>query len=119
VLEIAVDSGYRNLSLFNLLFKRQFGMTPSETRRQAKLNGASLGPTLAVVAWLVFGLSLGGSFDFCFSDMAACIAIKPTSGCHLSLFVFWPGGAHPSSDFGNRFTKHEAAAEHARASPHV
>ena len=36
VLEIAVDSGYRNLSLFNLLFKRQFGMTPSETRRKAR-----------------------------------------------------------------------------------
>ena len=34
IMEVAVESGYRNLSLFNLLFKRQFGMTPSESRRK-------------------------------------------------------------------------------------
>jgi AraC-like DNA-binding protein len=33
--QIAAESGYRNLSLFNSLFKRRFGATPSEWRRKA------------------------------------------------------------------------------------
>jgi AraC-like DNA-binding protein len=39
VVQIANDCGYRSLSLFNSLFKRRFGMTPSEWRQKA------LGPT--------------------------------------------------------------------------
>ncbi len=35
VIEVATDSGYRNLSLFNALFKKRFGMTPSGWRRKA------------------------------------------------------------------------------------
>ena len=34
VAQIAVDCGYRSLSLFNSLFKRRFGMSPSEWRHQ-------------------------------------------------------------------------------------
>ena len=34
--EIALASGYRNVSLFNSLFKRRFGMTPSDWRRQIR-----------------------------------------------------------------------------------
>jgi AraC-like DNA-binding protein len=37
--EIALASGYRNVSLFNSLFKRRFGMTPSEWRRQIRNEG--------------------------------------------------------------------------------
>jgi len=33
--QIAADTGYRNLSLFNALFKRRFGATPSEWRHKA------------------------------------------------------------------------------------
>ena len=42
IVQVAFQSGYRNLSLFNSLFKRRFGMTPSEWRRQIKAesNGA-------------------------------------------------------------------------------
>ena len=36
IMEVALDCGYRNLSLFNLLFKRQFGMTPTQARRQGQ-----------------------------------------------------------------------------------
>jgi hemolysin activation/secretion protein/AraC-like DNA-binding protein len=32
IVEIAMESGYRNLGLFNTLFRRSFGMTPSEWR---------------------------------------------------------------------------------------
>jgi len=32
VIQVALDSGYRSLSLFNSLFKRRFGMSPSEYR---------------------------------------------------------------------------------------
>lgn len=33
---VALASGYRNVGLFNLLFKRRFGLTPSEYREQAR-----------------------------------------------------------------------------------
>jgi AraC-like DNA-binding protein len=42
IMQVALDCGYCNLSLFNALFKRRFGMTPSECRRQAsKSKGKS------------------------------------------------------------------------------
>lgn len=34
VINVAYDSGYRHLGLFNAMFKKRFGMTPSEWRRQ-------------------------------------------------------------------------------------
>jgi AraC-like DNA-binding protein len=37
IAEIAADCGYRNLSLFNTLFKRRFGMTPTDWRRGASV----------------------------------------------------------------------------------
>ena len=40
IAQIALDSGYRSSSLFNSLFKRRFGMSPSAWREQAaKTNG--------------------------------------------------------------------------------
>src|ERR1017187_3436736 len=39
-MQAALESGYRNLSLFNLLFKKRFGMTPSACRQKSsKKNG--------------------------------------------------------------------------------
>lgn len=39
VLKVAFDVGYRHLGLFNALFKRHFGVTPTEWRRsQEKLH---------------------------------------------------------------------------------
>ncbi len=35
VLDVALDSGYQSLSLFNLMFKRRFGMTPAKFRQAA------------------------------------------------------------------------------------
>lgn len=35
---IAMDSGYQHLGLFNATFKKRFGVTPSEWRRQARKN---------------------------------------------------------------------------------
>ncbi len=35
IIEIALEGGYRHLGLFNALFKRRFGMTPTTWRRQA------------------------------------------------------------------------------------
>ena len=31
---VAMESGFRHLSLFNAVFKKRFGLTPSEWRRQ-------------------------------------------------------------------------------------
>jgi len=35
IAEVAFESGYRNLSLFNSLFKRRFDVTPTEWRQQS------------------------------------------------------------------------------------
>jgi len=38
--QVCFESGYRNVGLFNNLFKKRFGMTPSECRRRAeKMDG--------------------------------------------------------------------------------
>jgi AraC-like DNA-binding protein len=34
IINIAYDSGYRHLGLFNTMFKKRFGLTPVEWRRQ-------------------------------------------------------------------------------------
>lgn len=41
VVEVALESGYQSLSLFNLMFKRRFGMTPARWRDHSRNgNGA-------------------------------------------------------------------------------
>ena len=35
IINVAYDSGYQHLGLFNLMFKKRFGMTPSEWRQQS------------------------------------------------------------------------------------
>ncbi len=51
IIEVALDSGYRNLSLFNALFKRRFHLTPSEWRQRAAKkdpgNGSRIGRPMA------------------------------------------------------------------------
>lgn len=34
IIQVAMDSGYRHIGLFNAMFKKRFGMTPSEWRRE-------------------------------------------------------------------------------------
>lgn len=41
IINVAYESGYRHLGLFNALFKRRFGVTPSQWRRQNGAAGAS------------------------------------------------------------------------------
>jgi AraC-like DNA-binding protein len=41
VMTVAMAAGYRHLSLFNAMFKKQFGMTPTEWREQSRLNPAA------------------------------------------------------------------------------
>ena len=38
VMSVAMSAGYRHLGLFNAMFKRQFGMTPTEWREQHRLG---------------------------------------------------------------------------------
>jgi AraC-like DNA-binding protein len=40
IVSIAIECGYRHLGLFNSMFKRRFGMTPSEWRRQNSARAA-------------------------------------------------------------------------------
>jgi AraC-like DNA-binding protein len=51
IITVAVECGYRHLGLFNSLFKKRFGVTPSEWRRNARATlqepGASLEPAKA------------------------------------------------------------------------
>lgn len=46
IVQIASDCGYRSLSLFNSLFKRRFGMTPSQWRQESLSKAAK--PSLQV-----------------------------------------------------------------------
>ena len=63
IIQVALDSGYRSLSLFNALFKRRFGMSPSELRRKmARANGKMLA-ILAVTLSLVAMSLRGGTED--------------------------------------------------------
>lgn len=41
VLEVALESGYQSLSLFNLMFKKRFGVTPGEWRTQQRSRSDS------------------------------------------------------------------------------
>ncbi len=39
VVEVALESGYKSLSLFNLMFRRHFGISPSRWRQKHEFNG--------------------------------------------------------------------------------
>src|SRR5215468_5599744 len=39
VIDVAMESGFQSVSLFNLLFKRRFGLTPSKWREKVKAIG--------------------------------------------------------------------------------
>ena len=62
VIHVAYDSGYRHLGLFNSMFKKRFGTTPSEWRKTAQktLTGiprrlAKRAGAIALIAGLWFG----------------------------------------------------------------
>ena len=63
VIHVAQDSGYRHLGLFNSMFKKHFGQTPTELRRAARATPTGRNkrrPALAFIActgWLLLGLS--------------------------------------------------------------
>ncbi|MGH7969715.1 MAG: helix-turn-helix domain-containing protein [Limisphaerales bacterium] len=44
VLDVALESGYQSLSLFNLMFKKRFGLTPGEWRTQQRARPDRLPP---------------------------------------------------------------------------
>ncbi len=68
---VAQASGYRHLGLFNSMFKRQFGMTPSAWRQKAGVLGLALLVQVlgqfGDAAELALPLLLGGGFDGCFA----------------------------------------------------
>jgi transcriptional regulator GlxA family with amidase domain len=43
VVEVALESGYKSLSLFNLMFTRHFGTSPGRWRQKHQINGESKG----------------------------------------------------------------------------
>jgi len=53
VIQVALDSGYRSLSLFNALFKRRFGVSPSSWRRKIARAAARTGCLLALASGLL------------------------------------------------------------------
>jgi hemolysin activation/secretion protein len=61
IINVAYDSGYRHLGLFNAMFKKRFGMTPSEWRQQhSEKNNPpmprGISSRLAIVAGIIFAL---------------------------------------------------------------
>jgi hemolysin activation/secretion protein/AraC-like DNA-binding protein len=56
VINVAYESGYRHLGLFNAMFKKRFGVTPSEWRQQnlaVPPKNYFKRPGAALVAWLL------------------------------------------------------------------
>ena len=43
VVEVALESGYKSLSLFNLMFTRHFGTSPGRWRQKHQANGNGKG----------------------------------------------------------------------------
>ena len=64
VIHVALESGYRHLGLFNALFKRRFGMTPTKWRRQSltlerpRRRTATLIRRLAIIVVVLAALPL-------------------------------------------------------------
>ena len=59
IINIALDVGYQSLSLFNVMFKRRFKMTPTEWRgrgKEAKRKGSGPRATAAMVVLALFSL---------------------------------------------------------------
>lgn len=55
IIDVAFDSGYRHLGLFNATFRKFYGTTPGEWRRQTaktKRRGAAVGLACAALLWL-------------------------------------------------------------------
>jgi AraC-like DNA-binding protein len=52
IIHVAHESGYRHLGLFNLMFKKYLGMTPSEWRSAHTGSGAKLSSLLVLSAML-------------------------------------------------------------------
>ena len=57
IIQVALDSGYRSLSLFNSLFKRRFGLTPSGWRRKVFRGRGRAVCLLACLLGLQVGVS--------------------------------------------------------------
>ena len=51
IINVAYDSGYRHLGLFNAMFKKRFGLTPSEWRRQNVCKNPPARPRNPVSRW--------------------------------------------------------------------
>ena len=66
IINVAYDSGYRHLGLFNAMFKKRFGLTPSEWRQQSlgkncpppPRNGLAKFAARAAVLLVLFALNL-------------------------------------------------------------
>jgi hemolysin activation/secretion protein/AraC-like DNA-binding protein len=66
IINVAYDSGYRHLGLFNAMFKKRFGVTPSEWRQQnlrkncppPPRNGLAKIATRAAVLLVLFALNM-------------------------------------------------------------
>ena len=57
IAQVAFDSGYRNLGLFNALFKKRFGTTPSSWRRSVLDKGDGAGGAALGLVLLLLGAS--------------------------------------------------------------
>ncbi len=55
VLDVALESGYQSHSLFNLVFKRRFGMSPGKWREQYRKKRLQRNATTASVMTVLFG----------------------------------------------------------------
>jgi hemolysin activation/secretion protein/AraC-like DNA-binding protein len=79
VINVAYDSGYRHLGLFNAMFKRRFGVTPSEWRQQNGVKNPSV-PPRSNLSRMTAGIGFLMIMSCLFFSLTAMAQTSPTSG---------------------------------------
>ncbi len=80
IINVAYESGFRHLGLFNAMFKKRYGVTPSEWRQQnARKNPPAAPPARKSLSRLGSGISLLLAALFFFSGLPAFAQANSTS----------------------------------------
>ena len=79
VINVAYDSGYRHLGLFNAMFKKRFGVTPTEWRHQNVPKTSALPPRNSL-SRLNVGIGLLMTLLAVFFSLVAAAQTSPATG---------------------------------------
>ena len=96
IINVAYDSGYRHLGLFNAMFKKRFGLTPSEWRRQNLTSPAKthIRPAAAILVLLLAALQV------IFAPVAIAQATNPVAHFKVEKYLVSGNTVLPPEQMG-------------------